>query len=211
MNPIIPKSPEVPKLSESEIDFLTHTVFGPEKTIIKCDALFVFSGTHPGHWEKALEAYNETGVDKIIVTGGNSLTGKKHPEWQFDNQTEADVIIDYLIKNGVPAQQIVSEKSSTNTLENVKFALDVFDFSQIKNLMIICKSHATGRQLRTLTKYLPENIDYIPYTFDAEYSGNIVSRQEWFNSDIGRSRVWGEYLRILHYGEKGDITPLKMD
>ena len=31
MNPIIPKSPEVPKLSESEIDFLTHTVFGPEK------------------------------------------------------------------------------------------------------------------------------------------------------------------------------------
>ncbi|GEK66371.1 YdcF family protein [Leuconostoc mesenteroides] len=211
MNPIIPKSPEVPKLSESEIEFLTNTVFGPKKSIIKCDALFVFSGTHPGHWEKTLEAYNETGVDKIIVTGGNSLTGKKHPEWQFDNQTEADVIIDYLISNGVSPQHIVYEKSSTNTLENVKFALNVFDFSQIKSLMFICKSHATGRQLRTLTKYLPATIDYIPYTFNAEYSGNIVSRQEWMNSDIGQSRVWGEYLRILHYGQKGDITPLKMN
>lgn len=77
--------------------------------------------------------------------------------------------------------------------------------------MFICKSHATGRQLRTLTKYLPATIDYIPYTFNAEYSGNIVSRQEWMNSDIGQSRVWGEYLRILHYRQKGDITPLKMN
>lgn len=90
-------------------------------------------------------------------------------------------IIDYLISNGVSPQQIVYEKSSTNTLENVKFALNVFDFSQIKSLMFICKSHATGRQLRTLTKYLPATIDYIPYTFNAEYSGNIVSRQEWMN------------------------------
>ncbi|EHN59487.1 YdcF family protein [Oenococcus kitaharae] len=210
MHPIIPKSPEVPDLTEAEIDFLTNVVFGPKKEIKKCDALFVFSGTHPGHWEKALEAYKQTGVKKIIVTGGNSLTGVKHPEWQFGNKTEADVIIDYLLAHGVPSGQIFAEKLSTNSLENVKFALNVFDFSQINSLMFVCKSHAAGRQLRTLTKYLPSTIKYVPYTFDAEYSGQPVSREQWMASSVGRSRVWGEYLRILYYGQRGDISPLEI-
>lgn len=208
LKPIIAKNPSVPKLTAKEIDFLSDTVFGPQKQVNSCDTLFVFSGTHPGHWKKTLEAYNKNNIKKIIVTGGNSLTGTSHPDWNFYNKTEADVIIDYLIKNGIKAEHIISEKKSTNSLENVKFALKIFDFSKIKELMFICKSHAAGRQLPTLTKYLPSGINYIPYTFDAVYSGKKVSRSEWMNSSIGRSRVWGEYLRILYYGAKGDISQL---
>ena len=82
MKPIIPKSPEVPKeFSNKEISFLTQSVFGKIIESQPCDVLFVFSGTHPGHWEKAIEAYQKGYVRRIIVTGGRSLTGTPHPDW----------------------------------------------------------------------------------------------------------------------------------
>ncbi|SNU91024.1 DUF218 domain [Streptococcus merionis] len=169
-----------------------------------CDVLFIFSGTHPGHWEKAIEAYQKGYAKTIIVTGGRSLTGTAHPDWQ--GETEAGVIINHLIAAGIPSSSIVAEKQSTNTLENVLYAKKIFDFDAIKSLMFICKSHATGRQWRTLTKHLPQHIPMIPYTFDTAYQETTITRDNWMTT--GRSRVWGEYPRICHYGEKGDITPL---
>ena len=31
------------------------------------------------------------------------------------------------------------------------------------------------------------------------------------DTEMGRSRVWGEYLRMIHYGKKGDILALDLD
>lgn len=181
---------------------MTETTFGRECAPQICDALFVFSGTHPGHWEKAIEAWQKGYAKTIIVTGGRSLTGQAHPDWK--GETEADVIISHLLAAGVPASAIVAEKVSTNTLENVTCAKAVFDFSSIKTLMFICKAHATGRQWRTLAQQLPRHLTYIPYPFDTIYQGTVIGRDNWWLNEKGRSRVWGEYLRICHYGEKGD-------
>lgn len=74
--------------------------------------------------------------------------------------------------------------------------------------MVICKSHVAGRQLRTLAQHIPDSIDLIPYTFDTAYKGQVIRRSDWMNSDIGRRRVWGEYLRILHYGQLGHLKRL---
>ncbi|MFC3927142.1 YdcF family protein [Streptococcus caprae] len=210
MKPIIPKTPEVPELSTEEIAFLTEVTFGKAIPPKSCDALFIFSGTHPGHWEKAIEAYQRGLVKRIIVTGGRSLTGTPHEDWNLENPSEAAVIIKHLIDAGVPEDIIVSEYKSTNTLENVLFAKEVFDFTSIQSLLFICKSHATGRQWRTLAKHLPDHLSYVAYTFDAVYQGTPLSRDTWMNTDIGRSRVWGEYLRIIHYGKKGDILALDL-
>ena len=119
MKPIIPKSPEVPKeFSDKEISFLTKSVFGEIIEPQPCDVLFVFSGTHPGHWEKAIEAYQKDYVRRIIVTGGRSLTGTPHPDW--NGHTEAEVIIQHLLAAGIPEEAIKSENSSSNTLENTR-------------------------------------------------------------------------------------------
>jgi len=114
-----------------EISFLTKSVFGKIIEPQSCDVLFVFSGTHPGHWEKAIEAYQKGYVRRIIVTGGRSLTGTPHPDW--NGHTEAEVIIQHLLAAGIPEEAIKSESSSSNTLENVLFAKEIFDFNT-KNL-----------------------------------------------------------------------------
>jgi len=208
MKPIIPKEPIVPTLNTQEIEFLTALVFGEKREPKKCDALFVFSGTHAGHWEKTIEAYNNDFSENIIVTGGRSLTGTPDPNWKYEEATEADVIINYLLAAGIPENKITYEKKSTNSLENVLYAKEVFDFNKINHLMFICKSHAAGRQYRTLAKHLPEHIVYYPYTFNTFYNNKEISRENWMETEIGRKRVWGEYLRIDHYGKKGDIVEI---
>ena len=211
MKPIIPREPIVPELNKEEVEFLTDLTFGKDIQAKACDALFVFSGTHSGHWEKAIEAYEKKYIQKIVVTGGRSLTGVPHPEWEgnhHEEYSEADVIISQLKHAGIPSQAIVYEDKSTNSLENVLFAKEVFDFSTVKSLMVICKSHVTGRQLRTLMKHLPEKLEYIPYTFPTTYRGIEVNRNNWMDSEIGRKRVWGEYLRIEKYGRLGHLQPM---
>ncbi|MGF2615831.1 YdcF family protein [Rossellomorea vietnamensis] len=208
MKPIISKEPDTPQFTETRVKDLTTIVFGERKELKNCDALFVFSGTHPGHWEKAIEAYQRGLCKKVIVTGGKSLTGVPHPNWGCETLNEADVIISHLLDGGVPFDKIIKENKSSNSLENVLFAKEIFDFSSLRSLMFICKSHAAGRQERTLRKHLGEHLEFIPFSFAAEYKGIKIERETWSESETGRSRVWGEFLRILTYGERGDIASL---
>ncbi|MGD6803642.1 YdcF family protein [Rossellomorea aquimaris] len=210
MKPLISKEPISPEFTERRVKDLTTIVFGERIEPKKCDALFVFSGTHPGHWKKAVEAYHRGLCDQVIVTGGISITGVPHPQWEDRTAKEADLICAHLIEEGIPVNKIVFENRSSNSLENVLYAKEVFDFSGIQSLLYICKSHAAGRQERTLRKHLGESLEYIPYSFDAEYEGEKVARETWNESETGRNRVWGEFLRILAYGEKGDIISLEI-
>jgi hypothetical protein len=210
MKPIIHKEMEMPVMNRKQLGHITDLTFSRRETIRKCDAIFVFSGTHPGHWEKAIEAYNLNLARKIIVTGGRSVTGNAHPQWagrKSPNITEASVIISYLLQGGIPNEKIIYENKSTNSLENVLYAKDIIDFSNIDSLLVICKSHAAGRQIRTLMKHFPEGLSFIPYTFNTKYNDTVVSRSSWMNTEIGRKRVWAEYLRIIHYGQIGHLVP----
>lgn len=66
--------------------------------------------------DKALE-YFEAHPDTVIVTSG--AQGADEPS------TEAAAMRDYLVERGVPAEQILLEERSTNTLENIRYSLDV--------------------------------------------------------------------------------------
>lgn len=209
MKPIISKEPSIPVLNKEDVAYLTEIVFGPKTEQMSADAIFVFSGTHPGHFQKALEAYQAGLAKKIIVTGGRSLTSPGLIDWEKETATtEAEYIMAHLVADGVKRSDIIYEDQSTNSLENVTCALNVVDFSQINSLVVIGKAHAMGRQLRTLKKYIPQRIHCQSYPFAVVYDGVTVSRENWPASEIGRKRVWGEYLRIEHYGTIGDILSL---
>ncbi|ULL18863.1 YdcF family protein [Paenibacillus sp. H1-7] len=206
--PQIPKEPEVPNLTQQQVDKLTAIVFLEQQEPVPCDAIFVFGGTHPGHWEKATKAYHAGLGKTIIVTGGVSPTAVRHSEWENAASPESHVIVSKLLQAGIPENAIVYEDRSRNTLENVKFARDVFDFSAIQSLLFICKAHGAGRQYRTLANYLPQTVHCIPYVFDTVYQNDLITRNNWMNLEKGRSRVYGEYIRICTYGDRGDIAAL---
>ncbi len=176
----IPKYPEVPSLTQKQIIDITEIVFYKEVESKKCDAIFVFGGSHPGNWLTPLDAYKKGLGDFVIVTGGGSLSNMRHPEWNYGSMTEAEVIVKNLVENGVPKEEISYETSSMYSIANVIEAKKIFDFTKISSLLFVCKSIAAGRQYRTLTKQLPTNIEFIPYPFDTSFDGQtIITRDNW--------------------------------
>lgn len=202
----LPKELRAPDLLTDHLDGLTMAVFGPEVPPRPCDVLFVFGGTHPGRWETTIRAYQAGYASRIVVTGGVKPGGRRHPQWDGGDGPEAPGIVQHLIRGGVPSSAITWEEASRNSLENVRCAAEIFDFAAVRSVMFVSMSHGAGRQHATLLKVLPSGIDYVPFTFDAEFSGVIVSRQGWAKTSIGRDRVWGEYLRMRVYGARGDIA-----
>lgn len=201
----IAREPKVPPLSQIEINHLTKIVFGPLIPLARCDVIFVFGGVHPGHWQTALTAYQHGMADKIIVTGGRSNTNDLEYQRLIGTQTECAIIVEHLLAAGVPKTAIISEDNSTNSLENVVYACEKFDFKTVKSVLFVTKEHVVGRHWRTLAQYLPADIKLIPDSFPCVYEDTLVTRTNWMDSVVGRKRVWGEYLRINAYSKKGDI------
>lgn len=202
---VIAREPVVPTLNKADIKRLTEIVFGPVVPIIPCDVIFVFGGINPGHWQTALKAYQDNLGSKIIVTGGRSKTAEPGYQKLIGAQTECEIISRHLIAAGVPKTAIVGENTSTNSLENVLFACSKFDFSTVNKVLFVTKSHVVGRHWRTLKQYLDTGVKLVPASFNCRYDDILVTRNNWMDSMVGRKRVWGEYLRIQTYGNKGDI------
>ncbi|USK32551.1 YdcF family protein [Bacillus sp. F19] len=203
----IPKYPDVPELTVKQIRQITEITFYKEILPTKCDVIFVFGGSHPGNWQAPLEAYNKGFSNQIIITGGSSSSGMRHSDWIYEDISEAEVIVNKLIENGVSRDKIFYETSSKHSIDNVIQAKKVFDFSSINTLLFVCKSLAAGRQYRTLKKHLPTNITFIPFPFDTSFDGEFtITRDNWMNNEKSRSLVFGEFLRNMTYGKKGGIT-----
>lgn len=212
MKPLIAKEPEyIPELIREQIDWLSDIVFYKDEKPEPCDAVFVFGGTHPGHWKKAIEAYHTGLGNTFIVTGGVSPTGKKHAEWEDPTTPESLVMKSKMIEASIPEESIFYEGTSRNSMENVIHALKVFDFTRVKSMLVVTKEHGAGRQIRTLQKHLPKEIRFIPYGFPAVYSGEGIRRDNWHLTLKGRARVWGEYLRICKYGDAGHLRGIPVE
>lgn len=202
----IPKYPDIPRLSQEQIDELTEIVFGTEKEINNSDVIFVFGSTHPANYQKAVEAYHKGLGKEIVIAGGSSGSKDKHKEWVYGDESEARVIREKLVENGVPRDKIFIEEKSTDSKENIIFAKEIYDFSKIKSLTFISKNYVAGRQYSTLRKYLPRNVIITPYSYNIYFdNGTTFDRYDWMNYDKSKSLVFGEYLRIVYYGRRGDI------
>lgn len=208
MKSLIPREPKMPKLTSQQLEMITEIVFGPELPVQTSDLIFVFSAPQTGIWQTTLSAWQQQLAPKIFVTGGQSKTAGAAYQKLVGNQTENALITKRLVDHGVPVAAIIGEDRSSNSLENVVFATQVFDFTTIKRLLFVTKEHVVGRHWRTLKQHLPANVELIPYSYAAEYDGVTVRRDNWQASAVGRSRVWGEFLRIQAYSEKGDIAPI---
>lgn len=82
---------------------------------VPADVCFVFGGSHPGHWDKSIEAFAHLLADQFVVTGGKSSWGLRHHNWNEGEKAEAEVIRDKLLVAGVSSDNLFIEKKSTNS------------------------------------------------------------------------------------------------
>lgn len=203
-NQPIPREVVVNDLSPEEIKYITQTVFVASESQ-PAELLFIY-GTSSIDSE-ILDAvacdYLQGRFPKVLVTG---LSGRLYYE---TGRSLASIMRDELTARGVPSDAILVQDRSTNTFEDVAFSLDVLDQHNIspESIAFLCKAHHSGRCLRTLRKFFPFQT-LSPIIYVAEYDGVKVSKEDWYQHEISKGRVYGEYLRIIKYTERGDIAHL---
>lgn len=202
----IPKLADAPPLTPDLISLLTQLCFIPN-TLEKSDLIFVF-GVSAGLPD--LTAFLKGIIvqeisQKILITGGrpNFIDNPQLPK------PEAEIIYD-LISSIVPTHmQVVLETKAISTLENVALSKEKFGEMTFNTMTYVGRSLASRRCYLTLSKYFPETKFYsLSYDMEGTIEKKLITKDTWHLFEEGRSRVWGEYLRIKQYGELGDIDYL---
>ncbi|MCL5999719.1 MAG: YdcF family protein [Chloroflexi bacterium] len=209
MGAAIPNHPDHANLSADVVDEITSIVFGPVVELQPCDVIFIFGGLAPGLWEKGAEAY-QRGLGKDVVVTGGYKPGASTQYW-VDGIREAHIICRELIKRGVPEAVISYEDRSTNTLENVLFAMEVYDFSTVTRVLAVCKCYGVGRQCRTLKWHLDRGVQVIPYPFDARVRGKgpVITSYNWMDYEDSRSYMLEQVTKMVDYGGRGHLEPVE--
>lgn len=201
----IEKEPDVPELSMEQIKIITDLCFRTDDVLEPADLIFVFGSYN--HVQELVDTISDLLskklAAKVFITGGlpdyvDSAKLKK---------AESQLVLDLIDPQKFKGVKFYNEDKSLHTTGNVIEALKVLDFSMYKKIIFIFKSHASGRGYLTLKKYLPQT-KLIQVTFNASYHNGVevITKENWYKTDLGRKRVWGEYLRIKKYSERGDIA-----
>jgi hypothetical protein len=202
----VDRHPAVPELSEQAIKLITKLCFRPDDPIEHVNLIFVFSSPlEPQIVSKLIVDLLHQGIsDKVFITGGSP---GKYQDSEIQSKPESLYVLERINRTNFPGVRFYSENKSSNTLENVTEALKVLDFRNYKKVMYVFKSHDSQRGYLTLRKFLPD-AKLIQRTFSAQYPSTekILNSETWHTYDFGRTRVWGEFLRIKTYGERGDIA-----
>lgn len=201
----IEKEPDVPELSVDQIKILTDLCFRADDVLEPADLIFVF-GSYNHVQELAgiiSDLLSKKLSNKVFITGGlpNYVDSAKI------NKAESLLVLDLIDQRQFEGVKFYTEDKSLHTTGNVTEALRVLDFSDYKRIIYIFKSHTSGRGYLTLKKYLP-NAKLMQKTFNACYHDGqeVITRENWYKTALGRKRVWGDYLRIKKYSERGDIA-----
>lgn len=123
---------------------------------------------------KAVEMYKQKRVQKLVFMGG----GYGDSNASEDHVPEAHKMRDLAIKNGVNPDDIIVEDKSSNTRENILFAVDLLDKSHLDKVMLITSEFHLKRCAALLKKVLP-NTD----TILVKVPDGMHDRDNWFISD----------------------------
>lgn len=78
--------------------------------------------------DHALDLYRRKLAPMFLVTGGAGKSSRF---------TEADAARDYLVKNGVPAQDILLESEGTSTLQSIAASAEILDRMNLKTCIVV--------------------------------------------------------------------------
>lgn len=130
--------------------------------------------------ETALAAYETKSA--LVVTCGAQGADEPRPE--------ADVMRDWLIARGVPEDQVLSENTSFNTLENIQNALKLLEGRDIDEILVVTSDYHVPRALAIAD-------DAGVYATGA---GSPCKPEYWFNNHGREALAWVKYWGQKHLG-----------
>lgn len=199
----IVKVAQCPDMDAELISALTSLCF-QEESLEPTDLLFVF-GSNVQHREIAdIISYmlNAGLVNQVLITGGVANYSGSF----YKKEAESELIKSFIPLEKYANKRIYTENKSKNTLENIIEAQKIFSFKNIRSMTFLSHSYASTRASLCLKRFFPSiMLHCIPLPLPSDYLKYPISRQMWSKTDYGRGLVWGEYLRLQTYGQRGDF------
>jgi hypothetical protein len=196
----ISKNPKAPELNSEAINLLTRLCFRQNDEIEKVDLIFVLGSTDFLQTSNIVRSLLKKNISKFVLIAGGM---PKFEDSAILNKSEAEIILDNIQTADFPDVEFVLEKYSNSVTENVVNGLKLLE-QPVKSLMFVNRSQGAGRCYLTLKKHFP-NTKILQQVFESNYEGIPVGKDNWFKTEFGRGRVWGEFLRIKKYGQDGRI------
>lgn len=167
----------------------------------KADVIFVPGSRKILHSLRAAELYRDGYAPYVLPSGKYGITlGEFLPiqeplrsEYPQDFETEWQLHRAVLMKHGVPDSAILREDQSTYTWENAQFSRDVLKKSGIacRTAILCCQAFHARRALLYYQAAMPETRFIV---CPVQTPG--CTREDWFLTEKGRSRVLGEVQRL---------------
>ena len=168
----------------------------------KSDAIFIPGGSYCELPELAAELYKKGLAPIVIPSGKYSITrGQMNgPASGVDKYTgnyitEAEFFADVLVKNGVPKANILEENEAEYTYQNAQFTRRLLAAQgiEVKKAILVCKAFHARRSYMYYQREFPEVTFYV---VPVKTAYPEVQKDNWYLSEAGRKRVFGELERI---------------
>ena len=184
------------------IDDITRFIF-IENELEPADAVLIPGGSLAELPQEAAKCWKENLAPIVVPSGKYSIKtdffhGARSQQDKYPGpyDTEADFYTAVLTDCGVATDAIIAENKARYTQQNALFSRELLDDKKIvlKKAIICCKAFHARRCLMYYQIYFPDTafmIDSVAQT--QEYD---ISAENWYQSAIGRKKVFGELSRI---------------
>ena len=185
------------ELTDETIDRLLYQ--GIEDPGGKADCIVVLGSIKASKYRVpvAVNAYKTGRADKLLFSGG---AVRDFPDGRC---IEADHMYKKALELGVPKEDIILERESKNTVENILCTMvelqRAFYLDRIGRILLVTAEYHMRRGLAIARYLFPQHIEVI--TCPAK--DDNTSRENWRNSDEGRKRAYDEAVNILTYVRNG--------
>ena len=189
------------KKYDNEISILWNYLCMGQK-VKSADVILVCGGHDAGVARKAAKLYKENIAPIIVVSGGvyREVFGIEK------KVLEADILGKLVSDAGVPQQDILYERDSKNTGENLDYSIKLLAEKGYKfdKIVMIQKPYAERRALCLAKKRLPDK--------EITMTSESISREEYFNQDIPDTKIVsmmvGEVQRLIYSPKFGWIDKI---
>lgn len=162
------------------------------------DVIFIPGNRYPQMAEAAAKLYRKGFAKWLIPSGHYSILkdrfeGPVLEKERYDGnyETEADFLMDVLMKNGVPRKNILPENRALYTYENALFSKEILDGRgiNVKQALLCCHAYHARRCKMYYELVFPE-AELLICPVDTG-----INAENWYKSDEGAQIVLGEVER----------------
>ncbi len=199
----------VSQISEEDLtnEIIDRLLFeGLEDTGENADCIIVLGSIKATKYRVpvAVNAYHAGRANKIMLCGGALR------DFPNGKSKEAEHMYQRVVELGVPKENIILEKTSQNTVENILCALielqRVFWLNRVQKVLLVTTTYHMRRSLMIARYLFPVHIDIVPCSADDENT----KRENWMNSSEGMERARGEALNIVRCVKNGVIPDFEI-